>query len=501
MTSTQITAREYLRVSKDKSGRERSITEQHAENADQAAEHGWELGDPYADVGSASRYATRPRGNFDTLIADLRADRFGADVLILWESSRGSRRVSEWLEVIELCEQRGVKIHVTTHGRTYDPTNGHDRKALIDDATDSEYESWKISRRAKRANGRDAAAGRPHGRVPLGYRREREHVTDPETGKLKVNVRQVIDPETAPIVRELFARIVKGHSLRSIARDFAARGIVKPSGGPYSAAHLRAIATAHAYAGLRVHVPGRQDGNHQPRPDMQVHEADWPAIIDRRTWLRTQEILSAPERRTTRPGRAVHLLSMIAACDVCAGPLAARAGKGGRVDQYTCHRRGCVRIGKAELDELAERAVIAYLSRDDVAETITRRDGDDAELDAAKLAVDEIRAELRDLEQRTARGELSLAFAANVEPGIRERLRLAEARVDELAAPPALAGYITPGRDVARRWRAAPMSARREVARLLLSPAYLGELRVTRSPSPGHRVDAAERVTFGPIDG
>jgi hypothetical protein len=44
------------RISVDKSGRERSPEEQHADNEQAAAEHGWALGDPYRDVRSASRY-------------------------------------------------------------------------------------------------------------------------------------------------------------------------------------------------------------------------------------------------------------------------------------------------------------------------------------------------------------------------------------------------------------------------------------------------------------
>ena len=88
MTTTTAlrTAREYLRVSMDRSGRERSNDEQHADNQREAEANGWALGEHYADVGSASRYATKARGNFETLVADLAADRFGAEVLILWES-------------------------------------------------------------------------------------------------------------------------------------------------------------------------------------------------------------------------------------------------------------------------------------------------------------------------------------------------------------------------------------------------------------------------------
>ena len=46
------------------------------------------------------------------------------------------------------------------------------------------------------------------------------------------------------------------------------------------------------------------------------HPADWPAIVPRRTWLAVDAILSDDGRKTTRPGRAKHLLSMIARCTV-----------------------------------------------------------------------------------------------------------------------------------------------------------------------------------------
>ncbi len=83
-------------------------------------------------------------------MADLESDTFGADVLVLWESSRGSRKVGEWVTLIDWCEMRGVKIFVTTHERTYDPANGRDRRTLIEDATDSEYESYKVHKRVAR---------------------------------------------------------------------------------------------------------------------------------------------------------------------------------------------------------------------------------------------------------------------------------------------------------------------------------------------------------------
>ncbi|MDQ0664685.1 DNA invertase Pin-like site-specific DNA recombinase [Arthrobacter ulcerisalmonis] len=97
-------------------------------------------------------------------MADLEEDAFGAGALGLWESSRGSRRTGEWVDLIELCEERGIRIWVTTHGRLYDPANARDRRTLLEDAVDSEYESAKTSKRLQRDMRSDAEKGRPHGR-------------------------------------------------------------------------------------------------------------------------------------------------------------------------------------------------------------------------------------------------------------------------------------------------------------------------------------------------
>jgi len=250
MMVSEKTGREYLRVSMDRSGRERSQDDQHGDNERACVERGIRLGDPYREAGSASasRYARKGRSDFERLLADLGEGRFGAQVLVLWESSRGSRKVGEWVTLIELCEDAGVRIFVTTHGREYDPANPRDRRSLLEDAVDSEYESSKVSARVKRAHAANAAAGRPHGPTSFGYIRRYDERT-------KALIAQEPHPQLAPVVIELFRRLRKGHSLMAIARDFAARGIMNASGRPFSPQHLRVLALTPAYAGIRVHQP------------------------------------------------------------------------------------------------------------------------------------------------------------------------------------------------------------------------------------------------------
>ena len=483
MTSPRKPAREYLRVSLDRSGYARSLDEQHTDNERAAAEHGWTLGSAYRDESvSASRYSHKARGGFAALVADLESGRFGADVLVIWESSRGSRRVSEWVELIELCEKRAVSIYVTTHHRLYDPANGRDRRSLLEDSVDSEYESSKISERTRRSAAARARDGRPVSRTPYGYQR----VRDPGTGRI---ARQEPNPDEAPVVQELFSRVLAGHSLRSIAKDFKLRGIRSRNGYVHSSQMLRSIALNRAYNGERVHIPGRANGQ---REELRT-PAQWEALVDKATFNGVQRILTAPERRTSRPGRGVHLLSMIARCAVCSGSLAAARRDGWRW-VYQCQDGGHVRINHDELDTLAEQSMLDFLARPDVREGLTADTGDDVALAAVRDELAEVRARADELADAVAAGTLTVQFAARSEPKLLAQITDLERQEADLCTPNALRGLMAPGADVQERWHQAPMSTRREVARLLLgADGLLGELRVKR----GRGLPVAERVELG----
>jgi DNA invertase Pin-like site-specific DNA recombinase len=486
--------REYLRVSLDRSGRARSIEEQHNDNLAAAEALGLILGTPYRDESiSASRYSTKIRDGFGQLLADLELGRFAAEELWLWESSRGSRKVGEWVTLIELCEQQQVKIHVTTHGRTYDPGNSRDRRSLLEDAVDSEYESGKISARLKRAAAANAAAGKPHGRAPYGYRRR----YDERTKKL---IAQEPDPIEAPVIRELFDRVKSGHSLRSIALDWETRGIRTRTDKIFTPQHLRVLATTAAYAGLRVHdTNGGPKSGHSPQPGapgVQVVKGTWDPLVTEATYRAVQRILTDPKRTTTRPGRAKHLLSNIAVCDKCETPITVTFRH--ERPYYQC-RKGCIKIQKEDIEVYAAKVILAYLARPDVHDALRRAEADSDALGTVRDELAATRARLDELADAAAAGTISIATVARAEPQIMATIGVLERREAELATPNALHGFIPPGADVARRWHAAPISARREIARLLLTPDMLGELRVTPRPAgwPGGRhIPAASRVVW-----
>lgn len=364
------TAREYLRVSKDRSGRQRSNQEQQTDNR---AAWDFDFGAHYSDATSASRYARKARDDWPRLIADINAGTFGAEVLVLWEGSRGSRRVSEWTTLLDLCETHGIRIAVTEYDRIYDPANPRDRKELIDSANDAEYESAKTSRRVLRNARSRATAGRPHGPVLFGYRR----IYDPDTGEL---TGQVPDPDAAAIVRRIFTEYAGGRSARAIALRLNAEGITTSRGRPWVPLKIRRTIANIGYKGRRVH----QGADFGP--------ADWDPLVD-------DDLFDACERQreATSFRQGAHtssLLSGLVRCAVCRGRMAIKYTKGN--GYYGCQTKHCAYRLAERLDAFVIVALEARLARPDAHKALDDHPGEDPEVTAARERKAELAAELDD---------------------------------------------------------------------------------------------------------
>lgn len=486
-----LVLRFYLRVSKDKSRRERSPEEQDKHLVGDTVEYGWAVHpDRYRDIGSASKHARKKRDDFGQLLADLANDTFGANVLGLWEGSRGSRKMEEWVQLLSLLELRGVLVWIHVKKRLFDPRNPHDRADLLTAAIKDELFSAEVSDRATRASAANVEAGRPHGKLQFGFRR----IYDAETREL---IEQIHDPEKAPIVAELFDRLKKKHSINRIREDWTARGIFNGKGKPFAHKQIRAMALSPAYAGLRE----------RKNPDGSISYVDgiWEGIVSTQDFIDVKDILENPSRRTQHDSRARHLLSVssAAACDVCGGPLSNFNDRRGATPKYKCKAHGHVMVRRAELDEFAEDAILGWLADPKAYEPAFADRPDDEKAEVKKVLDDlaKTKAEWKDLIRRGKALEVSSAYVAEVEPALLERIRTLEVQRDELSAPRKLANLIKPGHGVRVRWKDTPPEVRREIARVVLSPEYLGQLRLMRSPRPRAKgFPIHQRVRFGEDD-
>jgi site-specific DNA recombinase len=120
-------------------------------------------------------------------------------------------------------------------------------------------------------------------------------------------------------------------------------------------------------------------------------------LVDRRRFYIVQKFLTAPDRRTnggSRPGRAVHVFSMILKCGVCGGPLAVRGGRKPGAWDYNCDINKCVRADKGELDSFATDAILAALRSPQLYQALMPTTAEhDTELATVRDKLAEIRAQ------------------------------------------------------------------------------------------------------------
>lgn len=421
-----LTGREYQRVSHDASGRERSNDEQHTDNVAGCAEEGIALdGAPYRDRVRASRSSRAVRAGFDQLMADLRDDAFDDDVLVMWESSRGSRRVGEWATLLDLLEDRAKLVFVTTHRRIYDPANPRDRRTLLEDAVDAEYESGKSGLRIGRSMRANAENGHRHGgRRAFGYRAEGG----------------AIDEAEAAIVRECVRRVLGGDTVREIAADLNARAVTTSAGNAWHPGPLRNMLAGHRIAGVRTHH-GRV-----------VAKGDWPAIIDEDTHRRVVATL-ASRAPTGRRGRTPWVLTGFLRCGRCRASLVGNTDTGG-TRRYVCRRApgysGCggLTIKGADLE-----ALLGDLATERLADVEARRQASAAADDTGELAeLNSIAAMRIEASDDRAAGALSRESYLEQVAALDRRQRDVEARLAAKTRQSAPLDFVLAEGFLGRRW-------------------------------------------------
>ncbi len=437
--------------------------EQQAEARQVIAEQGWTLDEAHAiedDGRSASRFASRKRERWPDVLRAI--DRGEVDVLLLWESSRGDRKLARWAELLDLLRDRGVLLYIVSHERGYDVRVPRDWKAMANDGVDSAAESEVTSKQVRRGVAGVIADGKPIGRTPFGYRRRYWSTEDPETGKPVHHVAQEEHSEQGPVVREIFHRLARGVPVNKLTEDLNARGVPASTGGAWTRGAVRWVASNEAYIARRTHA-GVQ------------HEGAWPALVSEAEFRAVQRILT--DRRTgSRPGSIVHLLSHLAECGQCHEPLGAHPGRPGRSRYYSCPR-GHTAANADSMDYVVALDVVHQLAQPWLYGRVTATD--DSAVVAAQQEAAVLRDRLAEHVNAAADGTLSAAMLAAMEAKLLPRIEAAEQRAVVAAVPVPLRELVAPGDnvdDIGRRWEAMSLPAQRTVLRYLIRSITLAPL-------------------------
>lgn len=323
---TDVRAAIYTRISRDRVGAGLGVQRQREDCERLIADRSWICVGFYSD-NDISAYSGKPRPGYRQLLADIRADRL--DAVIAWHADRLHRSPVELEDWIEACERHGVAT-ITVRAGELDLSTAAGRMVARMLGAAARHESELKSERIRRVRAQEAQAGRAHGRLGYGYRR------DPVTGAW-----QVVDDE-ARIIREIAGRLLGGESLRAIARELNRRGVPTPRCSPcgWRSTSVRHLVAAGRHCGFREWTPAPSCGGRGRGYGMGplVARGDWPPILRREQTEKIRDVLRARARSAGRTSpRELH--SQLGPCpkppnypgdrnDVVAGTVSgARRGK------------------------------------------------------------------------------------------------------------------------------------------------------------------------------
>jgi DNA invertase Pin-like site-specific DNA recombinase len=298
-----------------------SIRDQLTIGARRAETEAWAVLGIFSDGRSASRHARGARGDWDDLIALVAAGKVG--IIWLWESSRGDRKASTWLALLEVCQETGTLIYIETHRRAYDMNVTRDWRTMAEDGVDNQVEAEKIAERTNRAKDTAREEGRLRtvlgGLPPLGYRMTAEDVARRAAGRKAIEDWET-DEDAAGILREIAGRMLADPERRLTPAYRAA-----PAGfrAEWSEKQVRAALTRPATAGIMTARDGTELGQVIADPPLDL------------ATFRTLAAVFASRRRGRIADGDRYPLGVLLRCGKCGNQLNGGPGWKGR-PYYSC---------------------------------------------------------------------------------------------------------------------------------------------------------------------
>ena len=274
------------------------------------------------------------------------------DLLIEYDLDRAMREPRDLEDLIEVVEMTGRQVESVT-GSLRLRNDAEITMARIGVAI-ANKSSRDTARRV-----RDSARDRAHQGLNHGGRRS--------FGWAPNGMSHVV--EEAPELVGAYVEVDSGIPLASVVRSLNKRGIMTVTGAPWSSNSLRGTLLLPRNAGLASYL------------GEVVGKAQWEPIIDEPTWRRVVALLKDPARRTSTGNRASYLVSGIALCGVCDGPISSAGLKNGSSPNsaprrvYRCRPRPgkpgvCLTRKQQWVDDYVTERILSRLILDDVADLL-----------------------------------------------------------------------------------------------------------------------------------
>jgi site-specific DNA recombinase len=425
-----------VRVSKERDGMV-SPEVQRTAITDYCAQRGYEVTgwlEGLDESGSRARSAWWPR--LDQAVASVEAGEY--DVIVVWKFSRTARHRLRWAVALDRVEQGGGRIESATEQVDVTTSTGRFTRGML--AELNAFEAERIGEVWKEVHARRVNSGRPAtGKPKWGYLYDVDaklHRPDPETG---------------PVLVELYRRYVAGESIYQLVRWLNAHGYRTLNHGLWSDRTLRRVLDSGFAAGLFAARGTLHDGAHV-------------ALIERDLWQAYKDARIRRRATPSRRERSQYVLSGLVRCGRCGHAMVAGQFGDARQPKYRCA------TSKEQGPEACAGGYVmaAYVEREVLAKVEGLAKGVE-ERRAARLAVraqqTALRGDVRVLARQLQRaeealGRLAVQHAETPLPAVVYR-----ASHDQLAAQ--VAGLQGELEEVERSARRADVNPRAVAAQLL----------------------------------
>lgn len=437
----------YCRISRDDLGDGLGVDRQEQDCRALAVRRGWSHLETYVD-NDVSAFTGRVRPEYQRLLSDVESGHVTA--VLAWAPERLHRSPRELEDFLELIERHGTTVETVKAG-AWDVSTSHGRLVARMLGAVSRAESERTGERVSRAHQQAKTRGLWRGPVPFGLR-------PGDTPGMPV----VHEPEAA-VVRQVFARVLRGDALTRIAADLNAAGLKPRRGEGWTHTGTLRLINSPALGGL-VEVDG------------ELHDAAFDGVVTAEIWRDARAALRRrPRGEARRPREKLTLLGGIMRCDehghTCYGGSAAHAATYVAAGPGRCN----VSITRAAADALVTEVVLRRLEQPDARDLFCVG----AEPSQAAAEAVELRRRRDEIAGLLADGLLSGSTARPRLEAIAERLAVLDAerrprRVDE--------SLFTSPRSTWGSWMP---PQRREVVRILLASVSLRHV----GPGGGPRAD------------
>ena len=405
-----MTAVIYARYSSD-SQREASIEGQLRDCKDYAEKNGITVVGTYIDRAYSAKTDDRP--DFQRMIKDSAKKIF--DVVLVWKLDRFARNRFDAVNYKYQLEKNGVHLVSAMEPISQGPEGIMVESMLIGMA---EYYSAELALKVARGERENALQCKYNGGVvPLGF-------TIGKEDRL-----YHIDPETAPIVQEIFSRYADGEPAEKIAASLNERGLRTRTGKPFVKNSFFQIFRNRRYIG-------------EYRYKDIVTPGGIPAIVDEDLFNRVQQRFEQNKIAHGRPAKedVSYLLTTKLFCGKCGTLMGGESGTSHMGNTYYYYKCGnAKRHGKAHCDlkairkEPLERFVvdtaIKVIFSDEIIEQLIDLVMEAQQKENTRLPV--LKDQLRDTEKRLA-NLLEAIEQGILTPTTKQRLDELEARKEAL---------------------------------------------------------------------